>query len=236
MAKAALQGHEAKYGRDMPATYLARENVAQAVRAAGRTAEAIALSEATMKMLQRSRFGRDPITTAGPRIQLALAYQAAGRLTDALPLFEDTLKTYRDKYGTAHPITLSVTNELTSAYLDAKRWPEAEAIARQCLGFREARPGHWRRSQTMSQLGAALAGQEKYTEAEPLLLRGYEGLEAHEAEIPAPHKTKLSEARARVAELYESWGKSEKAAEWRKRRGPASPELPADVFARPGAG
>jgi hypothetical protein len=35
----------------------------------------------------------------------------------------------------------------------------------------------------LSQLGAALAGQKKYAEAEQLLLQGYQGLKARESKI-----------------------------------------------------
>jgi len=69
----------------------------------------------------------------------------------------------------------------------------------------------------MSQLGAALLGQQKYAEAEPLLLQGHEGLKAREAKIPAPRKDSLASAAARIVKLYEAWGKADKAAEWRKK-------------------
>jgi hypothetical protein len=41
---------------------------------------------------------------------------------------------------------------------------------------------------TDTQLGAALAGEKKYAEAQPLLLQGYQGPKDREAKIPAPHK------------------------------------------------
>ena len=36
-----------------------------------------------------------------------------------------------------------------------------------------------------------------------------------------------------IVQLYEAWGKAEKAAEWRAKLPPVATELPADVFARP---
>ena len=45
-------------------------------------------------------------------------------------------------------------------------------------------PDDWPRFHTMSLLGAALAGQEKYAEAKPLLTGGYEGLKARAGEDP----------------------------------------------------
>ncbi len=73
----------------------------------------------------------------------------------------------------------------------------------------------------MSQLGAALAGQGKHAQAEPLLTQGYEGMRTREAKIPALGKKRVAEAAARIVPFYEAWGKPDKAAEWRRRLGPA---------------
>ncbi len=78
-------------------------------------------------------------------------------------------------------------------------------------------PDDWRRFHTMSQLGAALAGQKKCIEAEPMLLKGYEGMKVREAKIPAPSKKRLAEAAARIAPFYEAWGKPKEAADWRAK-------------------
>jgi hypothetical protein len=163
---------------------------------------------------------------------LARAYQAAGRLTDALPLFEESLKRLKAKLGPDHPDTLTSMSNLAGAYLDARRWAEAEKTARECLSLREHKqPDDWWCFHTISQVGAALTGQKKYAEAEPLILAGYEGLKAREAKIPAPAKSRFAEAAERVVRLYEDWGKPEQAAQWKTKLG--MPDLPADVFTRP---
>ena len=79
------------------------------------------------------------------------------------------------------------------------------------------RPDDWSTFSTRSQLGGSLLGQKKFAEAEPLLLRGYEGLKAREAKIPAPSKKRLAEAAERVVRLYEAWGKKDEADAWRKK-------------------
>ncbi|MGO9463841.1 MAG: hypothetical protein ACLQIB_42380 [Isosphaeraceae bacterium] len=67
-------------------------------------------------------------------------------------------------------------------------------------------------------VGAALAGQKKYADAEPLLIQAYEGLKEREARIPFLWRTKRpSEAGARIVELYDAWGKTDKAAAWRNK-------------------
>jgi len=83
----------------------------------------------------------------------------------------------------------------------------------------------------MSYLGAALLGQGRYSEAEPLLLDGRNGLWAGKATLPKTAVRFLTEADARVVRLYEAWGKPDLARAWKAKRGPA--DLPDDVFAPP---
>ena len=66
-------------------------------------------------------------------------------------------------------------------------------------------------------LGESLLGQKKWTEAEPLLLSGYEGMKSREAKISASLMNRLREAGARIVALYNAWGKKDKADQWRKR-------------------
>jgi hypothetical protein len=74
----------------------------------------------------------------------------------------------------------------------------------------------WNVFHMQSQLGAALLGQKKYADAEPLLLHGYEGLKKREAQIPMSHRNCVVEAIDRLVRLYEAWGQQEKAAHWRE--------------------
>lgn len=66
-------------------------------------------------------------------------------------------------------------------------------------------------------LGGALLGQKKYTDAEPLLLSGYQGMKQREAKIPPQGKVRLTEALERLVQLYEATGKKEEADKWRKK-------------------
>jgi hypothetical protein len=80
-------------------------------------------------------------------------------------------------------------------------------------------------------VGAALLGQGRYSEAEPLIVPGYEEMKERHAKIAVLDRSRLREAAARVVRLYEDWGKGERAATWKAKLG--MPDLPADVFARP---
>ena len=63
-------------------------------------------------------------------------------------------------------------------------------------------------------LGAALLGQKKYVEAEPLLLASYEGLKKDEKAIPPQGKINIPNAIQRLIELYDATGKKDDAAKW----------------------
>ena len=91
-------------------------------------------------------------------------------------------------------------------------------MLRECLAIRQKKePDEWRVFNTRSMLGAALLGQNKHGDAEPLLLKGYEGMEKRAAGIPGPiRKARLTEAVERLIALYEATGQSGEAARWRK--------------------
>jgi hypothetical protein len=66
-----------------------------------------------------------------------------------------------------------------------------------------------------SLLGAALLGQKKLAEAEPLLASGYEGMKQQEAQVRS--RRYLREPLTRLVQLYTDWGKPDKAAEWKAK-------------------
>jgi len=73
----------------------------------------------------------------------------------------------------------------------------------------------WDRFDVQSLLGAALLGQGKYAEAEPLLIAGYEGLKKLSPAIAV--EANLPEAGQRLVRLYTAWGKPDQAGEWRRK-------------------
>jgi serine/threonine protein kinase/tetratricopeptide (TPR) repeat protein len=94
----------------------------------------------------------------------------------------------------------------------------AEPLLRECLAIREKKiPDYWHTFNARSLLGEALAGQQKYADAEPLLVQGYEGLKQREAKIDASGKVNLRLAVERLVQLYDAWGKPDEAAKWRKK-------------------
>src|SRR5262249_2359444 len=102
--------------------------------------------------------------------------------------------------------------------LKQQNYVDAEPFLRECLKIREHKGrDEWTTFNTQSLLGASLVGQKKYIESESLLLAGYEGLKQREEKIPPQGKVRLIEALERVVQLYDAWGKKDKADEWRRK-------------------
>jgi len=68
---------ETKLGPDHPDTLTSRSNLAKAYFSAGRTAEALALIESTLKLREKT-LGPDHPDTLADRSSLAVAYFSAG--------------------------------------------------------------------------------------------------------------------------------------------------------------
>ena len=206
-------------GPEHPDTLRTRDALAAAYHRGGRTAQAIALQEETVKLAKRKMALEHPHALLF-KSNLAEMYSAAGRWSEAVPMHEEVYKLARAKLGLDHPETLNFLDRLANAYLETRRWSDAEGLLRESLRIQESkRADDWLRFQSMSRLGAALVGQKKLAEAAPLLIQGYEGMKAREAKIPAHSKKNLATAAGRIVLLYEAWGKTAEAAEWRAKAG-----------------
>ena len=119
--------------------------------------------------------------------------------------------------GSEHPDT-AAASDLALAHQSQRKFAEAEPLAREAFDFyNKKQPDRSQRSRAESLLGASLAGEKKYAEAEPLLLNGYLGMLARKKRIDIPDWYHLDRAHEWIVQLYESWGKPAKVAEWRKK-------------------
>jgi tetratricopeptide (TPR) repeat protein len=149
---------------------------------------------------------------------LLAAYLRAGKTKEATALVKESIATARKTLEPGGPPLAGVLAQSGLVLLQLKAWRDAERTLRECLLIREAKePDAWTTSYTRSMLGKALLGQKKYAEAEPLLTQGYEGLMQREAGIPAAARVRLTEALERLVELYDAWGKKDRADEWRRK-------------------
>lgn len=206
----------ANLGSDHPQTLLCAHNLAAAYQAGGRADEALPLFKEAAEGVERRQFRHehaDQIVHS-----LIACHERSKHFTDAEVWRRKWLAASRDRTGAD---SLPYAGELAALgfnLLHQKKWIEAEAMLRDSLAIRAKKePDSWTPFQTKSLLGAALLGQAKYDEAEPLLLEGYEGLKQREAKIPPQAKhLRLREAVERLVELYDARGMQDRADEWRK--------------------
>jgi hypothetical protein len=145
-----------------------------------------------------------------------MAYEESGRINDALPLYEETLTQRQATLGPGHPDTLLSMENLARVCLDVNP-ARAEQLLRRTLTIREkGQPPDWRAWNTRSLLGASLLAQKKYTESEPLLTSAYEGIKDRQSKIPAPFRHNVAQAGVRIVQLYDQWGKKDRADHWRR--------------------
>jgi serine/threonine protein kinase/tetratricopeptide (TPR) repeat protein len=227
----ALKQYEAKLGSDHPSTAYSRECLARAYLSTGKTVESISNYELALKQ-RMTKLGPDHPTTLGCRHGLALAYESVRRWTSAETLLRDNVTSMRH----ARPIDQRALGRdlaaLGSNLLAQAKWTEAEPVLRECLAIRAKAPADDPgRLEATNLLGTSLLGQRRYAEAEPLLVSSLEGLKRREASAPLQAKDRVRSAASRLVQLYDAWGKPDKANAWKAKLGLA--DLPANVFAAP---
>jgi eukaryotic-like serine/threonine-protein kinase len=226
-----LKQRISKLGPDHPRTLASRHSLAAAYRAADRPSDAIAVWEAMLPVARKVLGAEHPNTLTFTN-SLATTYESIGQWAQAAPLRRELIATRRKSLPADSPVLAADLVALGSNLLEQKDWAEAEQVLREALKIDDAkRPDDWSTFEARSLLGASLMGEQKYAEAEPLIIGGYEGLSARAAKLPTKSKMRLSEAAERVVRLYEAWGKKEKANEWRNKLG-LKTELPANGFER----
>jgi uncharacterized protein HemY len=145
-----------------------------------RLAEALPLLERASRAVRKYpnlRFVRDPLLET---------YITLGQSEKAAALVKETLAEARAALPADSPQLAGVLANVGSSLLKTKSWAKAQLVLREAVTIRDSKdPDDWRTFNTRSMLGAALLGQMKYAEAEPLVIQGYEEMKAREAKIPA---------------------------------------------------
>jgi tetratricopeptide (TPR) repeat protein len=208
-----------KLGADHPNTLATLTNLAVAYREAGRFPEAIALLEQAAVGVEKRRFQQE---LAGRIIgQIVSTYTTAGQLDKAEGWQRKRAAFVKERAGATSADYGSELANLGLNLLQQKKWTEADPVLRECLAIRDkVQPDDWRTFNTQSMLGGALVGQRKYADAEPLLLKGYDGMKARERTIPQSGGGELRIAAAldRLIELYTATDKPEEVKKWRAER------------------
>jgi eukaryotic-like serine/threonine-protein kinase len=204
-------------GPEHPDTLASMVNLAEAYGYQGKYAQAEALYSQTLEMMHRV-LGPEHPNTLYTLSDFASMYQHQGKYALAETYAAQALAGRRHALGPEHPDTMASAADLALAYVSQGKFAQSEPLAREAMEFnRKKQPDDWQGFRAETLLGASLAGQKKYADAEPLLLEGYQGMVARKDKIEVPNWYHLDRAREWIVQLYQQWGKPGKAAEWKKK-------------------
>jgi tetratricopeptide (TPR) repeat protein len=232
MFEQVLDSARRQLGEDHPHTLSTMGSLAKAYRFARRTAQAIDMATRALE-LARAKLGEDHPSTLNTAALLADTYSATSRYELAVPIYEQTLQGRRKTLGQDHPDTVLTMGGLANAYWRSGQPDRAEAVLRECILIRDrVAPEDWLTYRTRAQLGGLLMDSQRYSDAEPFLIQGYEGMAARMDRIPPVARAQVAEAGRKIISLYEAWGRQEDASAWRARL-PAPASRPATSASGP---
>ncbi len=217
-----LRSRRETSGEGHPDTLLALANLGVNYKDAGRIEEAIPFLE---EAYQASREMPALSWVGSP---LFNGYIKAGRREEATELVPELLAAARKSLPAGSPQLAGRLASLGQTLVEIGSYAEAEPLVRECLQIRgKVQPDVWSTFNAQSLLGGALLGQEKYADAEPHLLAGYEGMKVREESIPPGGRDRISESLDRLIALYNALGKPAEVKKYRKLRAeyPPPPQL-----------
>ena len=175
---------KAKLGPDHPNTLVAMYTLAQTCRDIGRLDRALPLLEEVYGLM-KAKLGPDHPYSSNAVLMLALTCCDTRRLDRALPLLEEILTRRKTKLGREHIETLVAESHLVRAYLDVRRWADAEVAARECLEIlSRTQPDGWLRlpDHEPARRRTGRAGEVRRRRASPdRRLRGAEGTQGRDS-------------------------------------------------------
>jgi hypothetical protein len=202
-------------GPEHPEALMSMSNLASDYSYERKYPQAEALFAQTLEAKRRIT-GSQSRHTLNTLSDAAFMYQREGKYALAESYAAELLAAWRHNLGAQSAVTMEAAADLVLAQLSQRKFAESEPLAREAVEFNlKTQPDDWQRFRAESLLGGSLAGQKKYAEAEPLLLEGYQGMQARKDLIAVPERYHLDRAREWLVELYNAWGKPDKAATWR---------------------
>jgi tetratricopeptide (TPR) repeat protein/tRNA A-37 threonylcarbamoyl transferase component Bud32 len=187
LVEKAMALSQSKFGPDHSETLGQMGILASFYQEAGKFDRALSLLKEILEV-RKAKVGPDHPNTLASMNDLARGYQAAGQLGLALPLFEETLTLRKVKLGPDHPGTLTSMNDLARCYQAAGQPDRALRLGRELTDLWKRRTGtdSMQYADALASLARNLLQQEKWTEAETVLL---ELLAIREAQAPDDWRT-----------------------------------------------
>ena len=187
---------------------VARDRLAAAYEAAGRSADAIAVFQTALSEREQHQGAEHPETIAA-RAHLAHAFQSAGRPADAIGLYERTVADSARLLGPAHPVTLDARASLAETYQASGDPGEAMAAYEALLADAQHHlgVGHPTTLGARASLGAAYAAGGRAKDA----IGQYQRALSDQERMHGPDHPDTIAARANLALAYRSAGKQKDA-------------------------
>jgi tetratricopeptide (TPR) repeat protein len=204
-------------GADHPDTLATLGSLAKAHQAAGNLDQALPLFAQAAAGIEKRGFQHDQARVI--ILDMIAAYEEARQFDQAEAWRRKWLTVVKQRAGADSPAYAGELAALGLHLMQQAKWSDAEAALRECVTIRQkALPDFWNTFNAMSMLGAALLGQKKYTDAEPLLVKGFEGMKQRAETIPPQGKRRLIEAVDRLIELTAATNRPADVMKWQAER------------------
>jgi non-specific serine/threonine protein kinase/serine/threonine-protein kinase len=209
-------------GPENPQTLAAMTALANAYSDERRYTEAEALHLKVLEMKRRA-IGPGARQTVNSLDYIVDMYFRQGKYREAHPYADQLLPARRRMLGSDNATTMDAAVKLALADLAVGNVATATALAREAQDWdRKNRPNVWARFWSESLLGASLARERKFEEAEPLLLEAYAGLSSSKEAADAGNRRQIEFALQSIHDLYTVWGKLAEAVKWANVRAPSA--------------
>jgi serine/threonine protein kinase/Tfp pilus assembly protein PilF len=202
------------FGEGHPAVAASLNNLASLLLVEEKYAEAEPLYIETLAM-RRDIYGEEHPAVATTLQNLGVLNQRLGNYDAAESYYSQSLTMRRKLLGEEHPHVSNSLLGLGSLFIDKGEPSRAEPLLGRSLELRRAADpvNELRIANAESMLGGCLTALGRFEEAESLLVRSHPVIESSTRPSPAQKQ----EALDRVIELYERWGKTDRAEAYRSR-------------------
>ncbi len=190
-------------------------NYAALLQLRGRLDEAEAIERVALDSALEL-YGREHPEAARNMVMMAELLLARGEAAEAEPLARQALAARKASLPAKHSLVTwaqVLLADVLAARGDAESAQEAETLAREAIEIyiELGRADYWPTHDARSVLGASLAAQGRFDEAEPMMLEGLEGLKNTQGLA----SRSVRSAVVRIIRLYDEWDRQDLAEEFR---------------------
>jgi len=207
----AVDGMKEVLGDEHPDTLVMMGNYASTLKAQGRLDEAEALLRRVLEA-QRRVLGDDQAQTLTTMNNLASTLKALGKLSESEELYRETLQARIRQLGGHDTNTRISMNNLAKILMEQEKYDEAEPwLARAMTEDAGQSPHEALLAIFQGNHGVCLTRLGRFAEAEQELSAAYEAT----VQIRGPQHPRTITVVKGLVELYEAWGKLDRAVEYR---------------------